>query len=222
MQDRTLVRMTAAALAAAGLSFVLWAATHPWGHIDGAELGRSGRWILSHSLHFTAGLALLVGVAGLAAQRRQAAGRLEMAAHAVAFLGAALFTGTGLITAYVWPVLAVHAPALVAADGPILSPPHPLIAVTGAVIAAGLVLLAVSLLRAGVIPLGAAACLVAGAVLLLLPPPPLSGLPWVLIVGSGVVTGIGTAWLAWAVRHGAAVSRSNAGPASRPAGAVRA
>lgn len=220
MQSRTLARSTSISLILAGLSLALWTTVHPWGHVDGEHIGRSGQWMLSHSFHFTAGLALLFAVAGLAAQRLGRASRFETAALATAFTGAALFTGTGLFTAYVWPVLAVHSPVLVAADGPLLGVPHPLIPVSALLFSLGLILLAVALLRARVIPFGAAACTVGGAVLLMVPPPPLSASPWPVLVLGGVLSGAGVAWTGWAVRAGAVAAQaaaSSAAPAAEPA-----
>ena len=39
-------------------------------------------------------------------------------------------TGTGVITAFVWPIFAEHAPGLTELSGPIFSPPHPVIGIT--------------------------------------------------------------------------------------------
>ena len=216
MQSRTLARSTSTAFLLAGTSLALWTTIHPWGHVDGAHIGSSGQWILSHSFHFTAGLALLFAVAGLAAQRMGRAARFETAALVTAFTGAALFTGTGLFTAYVWPVLAVHAPVLVAADGPIFGAPHPLIPLSGLVFCSGLILLATALRRARVIPFGAAAATIAGAVLLLVPPAPMSPAPWVLLFVAGPLAGLGVAWTGWMVRAGAVAASTTPASAATP------
>jgi len=198
MQPRSLVRATSAAFMAAGVCLALWAALHPWNHLTGPQVGRSSQWIVAHTFHFLSGLALLGAIAGFAALRLRAA-RLGTVAAGVWFAGAALWTGTGMITAFVWPTLAAHAPQLTEANGPIFSPPHPLIVVTNLVFCAGMILTALAMARTGTLPLAAAASLAAGAVVLLVPPHPLGPAPWWLFVAGGVLGGIGTALLGPAV-----------------------
>ena len=41
----------------------------------------------------------------------------------LSFIGNAMFLGTGMITAFIWPMLAVHAPATVELGGPIFHAP---------------------------------------------------------------------------------------------------
>jgi hypothetical protein len=217
MTPHTVDRFTRAAFVLSGASLALWVLAHPWGHVAGAHVGRTGQWVLSHSFHFLAGLFLLFAVLGLAVRRLPAASRLETAAQLAAFLGAALFAGTGLITAYVWPVLAVHAPALVEARGPFLGPPHPLIPVSALLYSAGLVLLAFALVRAGAVPLPAGTTLAAGALLMLAPPPPVAPTPWIVLVAGGVLAGIGTAWLGLALRASSTVDAASPAPSARPA-----
>jgi hypothetical protein len=201
MQPQTLARATSRTFAAAGACLVLWATLHPWNHLTGAAVGQSPRWIAAHTFHFLSGLLLLGAIAGFAVLRLRTASRFGTAAAAVWFAGSALWTGTGMITAYVWPTLAAHAPAMTEASGPIFSPPHPLIVVTNLLFALGMVLTAAAMARAGLMPVAGAACLAVGGASLLVPPHPIGPAPWAAFVAGAVLAGIGTAWMGPSVRR---------------------
>lgn len=213
MPSRSLARATSAAFMAAGACLALWGVLHPWNRLTGAEVGGSGRWIVAHTFHFLSGLALLGAITGLAVLRLRNSTRLGTLAAATWFTGAALWTGTGMITAFVWPTLAAHAPHLTEANGPIFSPPHPLIVVTNLVFCAGMILTAAAMARTGTLPLAAGAALASGAVILLVPPHPLGPAPWWLFVAGAVTAGVGTALLGPAVVRLTASPAATAGPA---------
>lgn len=187
----------------AGCSVALWTLLHPWGTVAGPEVGASGRWAISHTFHFLGGFFGAIGLLGLA-RRQTGAGALERIGFFVAFAGTVLFTGTGLITAFVWPVLATNAPALTELSGPFFSPPHPVIGVTALAFSVGYIMLALALSIAGVISRTAAAALVVGALLLIPPPPPLSPVPWIFFPLGGLLFGIGLVAIGLSVRSGAA------------------
>jgi hypothetical protein len=201
MDVHPVTRWSGTAFVLAGVSLALWPALHPWNQIAGAHAAQSSAWLVSHTFHFLAGFFALVGLAGLAARPRTAATPLGVAAYAAAFLGAALFAATGVFTAFLWPTVARHAPALVEVSGPFFSPPHPLIGISTVLFCGGFLLLAVVLRRAGVLSSAAGAMLAAGALLLVVPPPPITPLPWPLFVAAGVVFGAGLAQLGLALRR---------------------
>ncbi|HEX8907397.1 MAG TPA: hypothetical protein VF771_21270 [Longimicrobiaceae bacterium] len=201
MQPQTLVRSTSATFAAAGACLVLWATLHPWDHLTGAAVGRTPQWIAAHTFHFLSGLLLLGAISGFAVLHVRRASRFGTIAAAVWFAGSALWTGTGMITAYVWPTLAAHAPAMTEASGPIFSPPHPLIVVTNLLFAVGMVLTAVAMARAGLMPLAGAACLAVGGASILVPPHPIGPAPWAAFVAGAVLAGVGTAWVGAGIRR---------------------
>ena len=200
MTSNAISRWTSAAFVLGGVCLALWPTTHPWGRIDGPEVASTARWVVSHSFHFAAAILLGFGLAGLAAQRLRAAGRLETISLAVLGAGVGLYAGTGAVTAHIWPVLARRAPDLVRADGPFLHPPHPLLAAQTVILSLGLVLTAVALRRARVLSAPAAAVLGLGALLLMSPIPPLGPAPWVLFPAGGVLTGAGLVALGLALR----------------------
>lgn len=204
MKASSLYSLCGIAMLLAGLSVALWTLTHPWGTIAGPEVGGSGRWMISHTFHFTAGLFASVGLLALAPRQFGQVSNLERVGFLVAFAGSVMFTGTGVITAFVWPILATQAPALVELSGPFFSPPHPIIGITAVTFSLGYILLAAALARAGLISRGIAAVTALGAVLLIPPPPPLSPVPWIVFPTGGVLFGIGLAALTVVVTKEAA------------------
>lgn len=188
---------------AAGVCVALWGLVHPWGTVAGAEVARSHEWAASHTFHFAGGLLGCIGLLGLA-HRQGASSALERAGYFVAFAGTVLYTGTGIFTAFVWPLLAERAPAMVELSGPFFSSPHPILAVTKITFSLGFILLAVTLARAGVLARWAAAAAVMGALLLVPPPYPLTPFPWVIFPLGSVLLGIGMAAIGRAVWTGRA------------------
>lgn len=212
MPSRSLVRGTAASFALAGTCLALWGVLHPWDHVTGPQVGQSTQWIVAHSLHFVSGIALLWAISGLAVLRLPHASRFGTAAAAVWFLGAALWTGTGMITAFIWPTLARHAPQMTELNGPVFSPPHPVVVVTNLVFCLGAILTAAALLRAGAVRLAGAAMLALGAAILLVPPHPVGPEPWSVFVAGAVLTGFGTGALARAVPRLAGLTAASPPP----------
>ncbi len=200
MTDR-LNRAYGVSFLVAGCAAALWTLVHPWGTIAGPEVGGSTQWAVSHTFHFVAGFFASIGLLGLA-QRQSGAGRLERVGYLTAFAGTVMFTGTGIVTAFIWPLLANNAPALVELSGPFFSPPHPVIGITALGFSVGYILFGVALANADVIPKGAAAILVIGALFLLPPPPPLSPVPWLLFPVGGLFVGIGFISIGLAIRSG--------------------
>ncbi len=188
-----------------GLSVALWALVHPWGTVAGPEVGSSTGWAVSHTFHFMGGFFASIGLLAFA-ERQSMAGRLERVGYFVAFAGSIMFTGTGIITAFVWPLLASNAPGLVELTGPFFSPPHPIIGITAVAFSAGFILLSIALARSTILSRAAAASLVVGALLLVPPPPPLSPVPWLFFPVGGTLMGIGLIAMGLAVRSGRAVA----------------
>lgn len=204
MDVHPVTRWSGTAFVLAGASLALWPIVHPWDQIAGALPAQSTAWLISHTFHFLAGFFALVGLAGLAARPRTAATPLGAIAYAAAFAGAALFAATGVFTAFLWPTIAVHAPAMVEVSGPFFSPPHPLIGISTVLFCGGFLLLAAALRRSGVLSVPEGATLALGALLLVIPPSPITPAPWPLFIVAGVVFGAGLVQLGLAIRRGLA------------------
>jgi hypothetical protein len=196
------------ALILSGVSAALWPVTHPWGTFVGAEVARTGQWVVAHTFHFLAGVFGLLGLLGFMEREVNRAGTFERAGFVLAFFGTIMFAGSGIFTAFVWPVLARDAPALTEMHGPFFTPPHPLLLITTLAYSLGYILLGIALVRDRAMPMWGAAALIAGAFLLLIPPAPLGPLPWIVFPVSGVLFGCGVAALGLALQRDFAGARA--------------
>lgn len=181
-----------------GFSIAFFIVQHPWGRFVGAEVGGSPEWQLAHTFHFVGAIFMLLGLVGLYADQMEASGRLGFAGFVLAFIGTACFVGTGMITGFVWPMVAREAPAALEPGGAMFHFP----AVTPPVLAALFVTVGYSVFgaaswRARVLPRGGVALLTAGAVLGMMAPQPLGPAPWLVLYVGGILFGAGSAVLGW-------------------------
>ena len=205
-----LVRWSGLAAVVGGVAIALFVLSHPWDRFVGAEVARTGRWRLAHTLHFAGASFALLGFVGIYVRQRERAGRLGLIGFVVAFAGTAMFVGTGMLTAFVWPMLADAAPAVIGEDGAMFDAPAvTAFALTGVTVTIGYLLFGLASLRAGVLPRDGTILLMVGAVLGMAPPRPLGAMPWAGLVLGGVVFGLGS------VRLGLALWRQD-GRAHRP------
>ena len=109
----------------------------------------------------------------------------------LAFVGTAMFVGTGMITAFVWPVISETNPGFVDAEGPMFEDPLTQFAVqaTYAFLIIGFVTLAVATFRAGVFARWSAVLLAVGIVLFGVPVDPVGPVPWFVRIAGGFVFG---------------------------------
>ena len=156
--------------------------------------------MVSHTFHFLAAAFGLIGLLGFSHRQFTVARPFERAGFILAFIGTMLFAGTGMFTAFLWPLIARTAPHMVELSGPFFTPPHPMVVITTLTYSIGHMLFGVALSRAGVIAAWGAVALVLGGAMMLAPPAPLSPLPWIVFSLSGVVFGTGLAALGLAGR----------------------
>lgn len=189
MSVARLVRWSGLALMGAGVAFAIFMTLHPYDALAGSHGPHEDTWVPAHAFHFVGALLALLGLNGLYVRQRQASGRLGFVGFLLAFIGTAMFVGTGMITAFVWPVIAETNPAFVDADGPMFEDPLTQFAVqaTYGFLIVGFVVLAVATFRARVFPRWAALVLGLGIVLFGVPVDPVGPVPWfVRIVGAFV------------------------------------
>lgn len=191
MTPQGLVRASAVALIAGGVCLALFMLVHPYGEIAGAHAAHSARWVPAHSLHFVGALLTLLGMPGLYAWQMGRTGVLGLVGTAVAMAGMAMFVGTGMITAFIWPVIAQTTPAFVAPDGQMFRDPLPQFATDAPYVGmvVGYLLLAIAAIRARTLPTATAVTLVAGIVLFSAPVEPVGPLPFIVRVVGGVIFG---------------------------------
>jgi hypothetical protein len=153
---------------------------------------------------------LLFGVVALYATRAAAAGRLGLGGFVTAFLGTALYLVTGVLTAFVMPLLASTAPSTLEPGGAYFASVPLLLIFLGSslLLLAGYSMLALDALRAGRLPRLASWAVLVGAVLGNAP-----GMPWPGLIAADVLWASGLAW--W----GAALW-ATAGVVTRPAPAA--
>jgi hypothetical protein len=192
MSSASLIRLGGLALCLGGLAatlFLLLAA--PEGGFMGAHLPHQATWMPAHSLHALAGLLLLFGLVAVYAWRARAASRLGLAGFLTAFVGTALYLVTGVLTAFVMPVLATAAPSALEPGGAYFaSVPLLLIFLGGSLLLlAGYAMLALDALRAGRLPRLASWAVLVGAVLGNLP-----AMPWPGLIAADLLWASGLAW----------------------------
>jgi hypothetical protein len=199
MAPAVLVRYSGAALALGGICLALFMIVHPYGEIAGAHAAHSARWVPAHSLHFVGALATLLGLPGLYARGMRETGRLGLVGALLAMAGMAMFVGTGMITAFIWPVIAETTPGFVAADGPMFADPLPTFATDAPYVTmiAGFVLFAIASIRSRTLPTETAVVLAIGVVLFSSPVQPVGPLPFAFRLAGAIAFGGALAWTGW-------------------------
>jgi hypothetical protein len=198
MSSGQLVRWSGLASVLGGISLAGFVIEHPWDRFVGAEVASTTEWRIAHTLHFVGAALMLIGLVGLYVRQRQSVGALGLVGFVGAFLGTAMFVGTGMITAFVFPMVAAQAPAALQPDGAMFSPPAlTAFSLTAATVVLGYVLFGVAMFRANVLPRAATSLFVVGAVMGMVPPEPLGLMPWAGLVLGGVLYGVGAVWLGY-------------------------
>ena len=154
MSPNALIRLNGIACIFGGICLMAFVLVHPWDQLLGAEIARSPQWRLAHTFHFIGAAFALVGLPGLFSQQRAALGWFGLTGFVLSFLGNAMFLGTGMITAFIWPMLAVDAPTCVEVGGPIFGSPVSVLAfaLTAIILVIGYILFGIATLWAGVLP----------------------------------------------------------------------
>ena len=185
-----------------GVSFALFMIVHPFGTVVG-EVATRTSWVPAHTLHFLGALFSLGGLLGLYAYQKDELGALGPYTFAVAFIGMAMFVGTGMTTAFLWPAIAAADPAFVAAEGGMFTNPLASGMTTGTYVflVLGFVLFGASSLRARVLPRGAVWMMIVGVVLFSAPVQPFGPAPWIARVIGAIVFGTSLVLLGRALRR---------------------
>ncbi len=123
MSDCRLIRLSGLACVVGGLCLASFVLVHPWDQLLGAQVARTPAWRIAHGLHFIGAAFALLGLPGLFALQRDSLSRWGALGFVLSLLGNAMFLGTGMITAFIWPMLAFYAPLCVGIGGPIFGSP---------------------------------------------------------------------------------------------------
>ena len=117
MSPGSLIRASALSCLLGGACLIAFVLIHPWDRLIGAANALDPRWQLAHRLHFVGAIFALLGLPGLYACQRHQLGTFGMIGFALSVLGNAMFLGTGMITGFIWPMLAMCAPQSVELGG---------------------------------------------------------------------------------------------------------
>ena len=151
-----------------------------------AETATTGAFFVQQFLYLLGSVLILFGLFGLYASQSEATGTLGLVGFLIAFLGTALAAGAGWDQAFIAPRIAELEPGL-------LGMPNLAFPLSFAIFAVGWLLFGIATLRAGVYPRVAAILLIVGAVLTFVS---------FLFPASGLVLGIGVAWLGFVLFTG--------------------
>ena len=189
----SLIRWAGLAYLLAGISLIVHVLLHPVGADVAAS--QNGLWLPAHTIGFIGFVLGMFGLLGLFARQMQAFGRGGVAAFVVAFAGQTMTAGVVFFDSFLVPVLGKDAPALLSPTGSIfMGAPGLVIVLAGVLVTAGFIALGAATLRAGLLPKGGAALLIAGSWFGL--GPVVSHYAFVL---GGLLFGAGTAWLGFAI-----------------------
>ena len=198
MSERNLVRWSGVSLALGGVAIAAYMLVHPWAERVG-DVATTPSWVFSHTLHFAGALLILLGLPGLYARHRARTGVPGFLGFLLAFFGTALFVGTGMSSAFLWPAIAAEAPTFVASGGGMFT--HPL--ALGPIMAAriflviGFVWFGIVAFRAGILSRWGSLLVVLGVIATNLPTEPVGPVPWAVSVLGGVVFCIGLLSWGW-------------------------
>jgi hypothetical protein len=176
----TLIRLSGLAAVAAGLCFIIVGVFHP---VNDPSAVTTATWINVHIVAIAMALFGLVGMAGLYARQAERVGWIGLAGYGLFSLWLTLVMSFSMVEAFILPGLATESPAFVAgflgmftgsASEIDLGAMPMLWTLSGLMYIFGPLLFGIATFRARILPRGAAALLVIGAVLVpvgaLLPP----------------------------------------------------
>ena len=201
MAPATLIRWSGLALMAGGVCYALFLGIHPYGQVAGAHVAHNKAWIPAHFFHFLGALFALFGLVGLYAKWWAKLGRVGFAAWVLSFIGTAMFVGTGMITAALWPAIADDFPAFVEEDGGMFKDPLSagITTATYVFMVVGFVPLAFVMWRTKLVAWPVAVLIGMGILLFSAPVDPVGPAPWIARFAGAMTFGAGLAWLGWRI-----------------------
>ena len=192
MSGNKLIKWSGCLTALGGICMAAYMLVHPWAQRTG-DIATTAQWFVSHSFHLVGAFLLMLGLFGLYLRQQEETGKPGLFSFLVAYLGTALFVGTGVTSAFLWPAVADQAPSFVADGGGMFTHWMAL----GPILAAriflvlGYVWFGFVSFRAGVLPRGGSLLVMVGVVAMNLPTQPVGPVPWVVSVIGGVVFCLG-------------------------------
>jgi hypothetical protein len=199
MNNENEYQMKGNAMIGAGIFVALfWILAIPFESFAGVDVPQHPLFVPGQVFHILGAILAVFGYFGIYLFQRKESGKLGSYGFAIAVIGMMFFLADAMIGIVVFPELAQHAPALTEATGPLFTGRalgfYILFAATNMI---GIVILAISMLRAKRFPPRATYLFLVGGILFNLPPIP--AIHFVLVAG-GVIWGIGAVLLGQAMK----------------------
>lgn len=186
-----LIRWAGIANLLAGVSLIIHVILHPVG--ADAAASQSGLWLPAHTIGFFGFILGMFGLLGLFARQSGAFKGGGVGAFLLAFAGQTMTAGVVFFDSFLVPVLGKEAPSLLSTNGPIFTGAAGLVIIAaGILVTIGYIAFGAATIRAGLLPKGGAALLIAGSWFGI--GPVISHYAFVI---GGIVFGAGTAWLGY-------------------------
>jgi len=152
-------------------------------------------WPLLSVLAFVLSVLIPLALLGLYARQVNEAGLLGLIGFVIVFIDSFFYAGIQFDMAFVWPSLAIHAPALINFSGPMFT--HPLFSIAHDVMIhlnpLGFIMFGIAMIRAGVFPKWSAILFTIGMLLasgILFP-------PFILRTIGGVLASVSLVWMGY-------------------------
>lgn len=202
MTSSSLIRWSGLANLIAGILLALFALFHP-ADVNHTTMLQTP-WVAEHTVGIAALSLTLLGLLGIQARQATQAGGLGWIGFVLALIGTAYLVGDLRFDAYLFPIVAQHAPDLVAIPGPLFTETTAVIIPLTEVLffGVGFVLLGIAIMRARQLPRWAGLLLVVGAPLFIVGPP----ISWVVFVLGAILLGAGLSWLGYTLWSTSSVS----------------
>ena len=163
------------------------------GRLAGPDVMLSTTWIIAHNIQFIGAALLLFGVVSLYLDQHAALDGLGHAAFVMALIGCAFLFADAETNAALFPFIASVDRRLVMPNGLMFHPPLPALRMGPLMFGLGWLLFGVATAKARVFPVWTGAALAAGAVLVAMSPRPLGPFPWGIQATGSVMMAIAMA-----------------------------
>ena len=105
MSGTKLIKWSGCMAALGGISMAAYMLIHPWDQRTG-HIATTVPWFVSHAFHLVGAALLVLGLIGLYVRQRDETGIPGLLSFLLAYVGTALFVGTGFTSAFLWPDIA--------------------------------------------------------------------------------------------------------------------